>query len=244
MKRLAHLAEDKRTPALNQALGVVSSFVAGGINAGGFMVVGRYTSHITGIVASAADTIAMKNWTPGLEFTSFVILFFLGSFVATLLIGIAEKLRLHSRYSLSFILAALCLMGIAIAAKKFGIDGHQAAISGALFFSMGVQNATVSRLSNYEVRATHMTGIITDLGIECGKLFTGSSAGKTQKLKFLLAVVASFFIGGILGAILFSGKLGISSLWIFSAVMMAMSTLPVVKDINIRYRHTKMRHPH
>ena len=39
-----------------------------------------------------------------------------------------------------------------------------------LCFIMGLQNAIVTKISNAEIRTTHMTGMATDIGIELGRL--------------------------------------------------------------------------
>ncbi len=38
------------------------AFVAGAVNAGGFMSIGVYTSHMTGILSSVADNAALGAW--------------------------------------------------------------------------------------------------------------------------------------------------------------------------------------
>ena len=37
-------------------------------------------------------------------------------------------------------------------------------------FHHGLQNALITKLSRAEIRTTHITGIVTDIGIELGKL--------------------------------------------------------------------------
>ncbi len=39
-----------------------------------------------------------------------------------------------------------------------------------LCFIMGLQNAVITKLSHAEIRTTHVTGVVTDIGIELGKL--------------------------------------------------------------------------
>jgi uncharacterized membrane protein YoaK (UPF0700 family) len=39
-----------------------------------------------------------------------------------------------------------------------------------LCFIMGLQNATVTKISGARIRTTHVTGIVTNMGIELGKL--------------------------------------------------------------------------
>ncbi|RJF96748.1 DUF1275 domain-containing protein [Noviherbaspirillum cavernae] len=56
---LSGLAATERTTRANFHLGVSLSFVAGALNAGGFLAIGQYTSHMTGIVSSAADHLVL-----------------------------------------------------------------------------------------------------------------------------------------------------------------------------------------
>lgn len=39
-----------------------------------------------------------------------------------------------------------------------------------LCYVMGLQNALITKISHAEIRTTHVTGLVTDLGIEMGKL--------------------------------------------------------------------------
>ena len=48
----------RRTNASNRRLGRSLAFVAGAANAGGFLAVGQYTSHMSGIVSALADNAA------------------------------------------------------------------------------------------------------------------------------------------------------------------------------------------
>jgi uncharacterized membrane protein YoaK (UPF0700 family) len=76
-----------------------------------------------------------------------------------------------------------------------------------LLFSMGLQNALVTRVSQSVVRTTHLTGLFTDLGIELSQLFfyTNIEAKKRLNKSILLKliIITSFFSGGILGGFLY-----------------------------------------
>ena len=51
-----------------------------------------------------------------------------------------------------------------------GSPGFTPAAVLMLCFIMGLQNATVTKISGARIRTTHVTGMITDVGIELGKL--------------------------------------------------------------------------
>jgi uncharacterized membrane protein YoaK (UPF0700 family) len=56
-------ADVDRTTQANVRLGAFLAFVAGAINAGGFLAVGQYTSHMTGLLSSIADNLILGNVT-------------------------------------------------------------------------------------------------------------------------------------------------------------------------------------
>jgi uncharacterized membrane protein YoaK (UPF0700 family) len=73
---------------------------------------------------------------------------------------------------------------------------------------MGLQNAVITKISKAEIRTTHITGLVTDLGIELGKLLylnrsqPGSPVrANRQRLRVQLSLVLGFFLGGLLGAL-------------------------------------------
>ena len=60
MRRLRHLTGHHRTVASNRVLGLLRAFNAGAVNAGGFLVVHLYTSHMTGVVSMLADNLVLN----------------------------------------------------------------------------------------------------------------------------------------------------------------------------------------
>ena len=55
MRLLRHLTGRHRTTSTNRTLGLLLAFNAGAINAGGFLVVQMYTSHMSGFLSLLAD---------------------------------------------------------------------------------------------------------------------------------------------------------------------------------------------
>ena len=49
----------ERTGAADTQIGLVLTFVAGATNAGGFLAIGQYTSHMSGIFSAMADHLAL-----------------------------------------------------------------------------------------------------------------------------------------------------------------------------------------
>ena len=65
MRRFRHLTGQHRTSDSNRRLGLLLAFNAGAINAGGFLAVSQYTSHMTGLVSEMADHLALLNMPVG-----------------------------------------------------------------------------------------------------------------------------------------------------------------------------------
>jgi uncharacterized membrane protein YoaK (UPF0700 family) len=106
-----------------------------------------------------------------------------------------------------------------------------------LCFIMGLQNAVITKISNAEVRTTHVTGLVTDLGIELGKLVYVNRLtreklvlGNRRKLRILLKLLFSFFIGGLLGAIGFK-TIGYITTVPLSVMLLLLVWHPVMNDV-------------
>jgi uncharacterized membrane protein YoaK (UPF0700 family) len=89
--------------------------------------------------------------------------------------------------------------------------------AGLLCAAMGMQNALVTRLSGAVVRTTHLTGVITDLGIEAARwLAWGSGRASArlglrsprepgapparEKVALLATIAGAFTLGALAGA--------------------------------------------
>ena len=115
-----------------------------------------------------------------------------------------------------------------------------------LCFMMGLQNAVITKISGAVVRTTHLTGVITDLGIEVGRLLYWNRSTRPlesdvvadrQKLIMLATLLASFMVGGVLGALGFK-HVGYLATLPLAAILIAMCVVPVIDDLK---RHRQPR---
>jgi uncharacterized membrane protein YoaK (UPF0700 family) len=110
---------------------------------------------------------------------------------------------------------------------------------------MGLQNAIVTKASKAEIRTTHMTGVITDIGIELGKLVywnrsredndKGYVKANREKLKTHLFIFGMFLIGGIIGAVSFK-KAGYISVVPLSLSLVLIAGLQIYRDVGMILR--------
>lgn len=243
-----------RTPRANRQLGLILAFNAGALNAGGFLAVQQYTSHLTGVVSAVADRLALGQWALALDGLLAVLAFLLGAMTCAILVNHARSRGRASEYALPLLLEAALIL-------VFGLLGARLTLLRAdlvpftvllLCYIMGLQNAVVTKLSRAVIRTTHMTGVITDLGIELGKLAyrgacgpggpdarlvppsgTGASLpvpAERERLGVLAGLLVCFLGGGVTGAAGF-GWLGYGFTLPLAFLLAGLALAPAVDDL-------------
>lgn len=238
---LRTLSGRERTQDANRHLGVILAFVAGGINAGGFLAVQRYTSHMTGLVSEMADSLVLGTQHVALAALGALVCFLLGAMCSTMLVHYSRRHRMHSEYALPLLLEAVLLLCFGMVGGQLQqVDGlFVSATVMLLSFMMGLQNAVITKLSQAEIRTTHVTGIVTDIGIELGRLLYWNASkaldqppvvANRERLWVLVAMVLSFFMGGVVGALGFK-HLGYVATIPLAFLLVALASIPVVDDL-------------
>jgi uncharacterized membrane protein YoaK (UPF0700 family) len=236
----------KRSTRANRHLGVALAFVAGATNAGGFLAVRQYTSHMTGIVSSMADNLALGAYDLVLAGVGALLSFMLGAACSAVLINYARRQQLQSEYALPLLLEAFLLLGFGLlGARLSGIDGLFVPLTVMLLcFIMGLQNAVITKLSHAEIGTTHITGIVTDIGIELGKFAYWNDRRSDRRprvvsdrarLLVLSLLALSFFIGGVAGALGFK-YLGYVSTAPLAIVLIGLASVPAYDDLSLAFR--------
>ena len=201
-----------RSESLNRQLAWAMAFVAGAVNAGGFLAVSHYTSHMTGVVSAMADELAEGDLTTALAALAMMLSFLAGAFVCTTLISFGQRRRMRSRYALTLVFEAglMLVFGFMGSRLQQEIKFTLPMTVMLLCFIMGLHNAVTSIISGAAVRTTHLTGTITDIGIELSKLSyvnvhqhhgRARIVADRQKLRLLLLILGAFLVGGVVGAL-------------------------------------------
>ena len=242
----------KRTVRANRHLGYALAFVAGASNAGGYLAVHQYTSHMTGIVSSMADNLALGNYTLLLSGLGGLLAFLLGAISSTLMINYARRRRMLSEYALPLICEAVLLLGFGmLGARMAEIDVLFVPVTVSLLcYIMGMQNAVITKLSRADIRTTHITGIVTDIGIELGKLLYWNSPShqnapkviaNKDKLLLLSSLAFSFFIGGVSGALGFKHIAYLSTVPL-ALLLITLASVPAIDDLALFWRGKGKHH--
>jgi uncharacterized membrane protein YoaK (UPF0700 family) len=241
VRRLLLLTTRQRTGASNRALGYLMAFNAGAINAGGFLVLHLYTSHMTGFLSMLADNLVLGNTALVLAALGALLSFLCGATVSALLVNRAHQLHLRSIYALPLLLESGLML-------VFGLLGAVTLVWHTPFtvpltvllvaFTMGVQNATLTKMSSATIRTTHMTGVLTDLGIELGKMLFWNRVGRQDphyvqanwaRVRLFSGLLCMFVGGGIAGALGFK-HLGFICVLPLALLLLAVSLPPLWAD--------------
>lgn len=84
---LRRLTSPERTDEANRTLGQSLAFVAGAANAGGFLAVRQYTSHMSGIVSAVADDLVLGDFVPVLAGVASLLAFLGGAACTAVLVN-------------------------------------------------------------------------------------------------------------------------------------------------------------
>ena len=185
--------------------------VAGAINASGFFAVGAYTSHVTGAVARVGDELASGHLWLAARFGLFLLCFFLGAMISTFLVLYGKRSGGAPYWRPLLLECALMLIFATVnVGSESGAHLNSAQMTSLLCFAMGLQNALVTKLSGARIRTTHLTGLVTDAGIEAARTVDhwrqrGGAFPSLwndpdlKKMRLHVAVFGSFFVGATLG---------------------------------------------
>jgi uncharacterized membrane protein YoaK (UPF0700 family) len=218
-----HHEGQHRTEHHNQLLAGYLALVAGLVNSAGFILIGTFTSHVTGNVGRLADNLALGHGSAAALAATMVGAFFVGAFVCSMALESNVLARRPAVYAVLLLGEATLLGSFWALARHVGPHEARLADSIALLLcaAMGLQNSLVTRLSGAVVRTTHLTGVVTDLGIEAARWFRfwrarlGERAGlrlvlgsttpampHAPKAILLATILLAFVSGSAIGAVL------------------------------------------
>lgn len=177
--------------------GILLSFLGGNINVMMLSFFHIPVSHMTG----AFSHLSMV-YGAGVDISNsilslwIVFAFFTGTFISGIIIG-KEAIFPGNRYSLALFSEAIILL---VADVMIQSDNRCGVPLAAL--ACGIQNAMASTYLGLNIRTTHVSGIVTDLGLALGHYFRGHPMNRL-KVGLLISLLAGFLLGGIFAAFLF-----------------------------------------
>ncbi len=152
-------------------------------------------THVTGLFSQLAIHLYEIDLSACGPYFYAIFSFFLGSFFCGLIIR-DPNFKGGRRYGYALAVESLILF-----LSAYGFIHQQ--IWGAYLASVaaGLQNAMVSHFSGAIVRTTHLTGILTDLGVLTGNIVMRRERVDIQRLALFFMIMVSFFSGCLVGAL-------------------------------------------
>lgn len=169
------------------------------MNAGMINVLGLITvlhqsvSHMTGNVSIFA--MALIEWNPALLLYLFLVIlcYVIGSLYSGLILG-NSHFELGRLYGLPMSLVAVFILICWLLLPYFPRYSLLWACT-----AMGIQNAMMSHYKGTIIRTTHLSGVLTDLGLALGYRLRGIQISQ-KRIILHMAILLGFLIGGIIAA--------------------------------------------
>lgn len=215
-------------------LAITLAWVAGYTNIITLLMCGTVTSHVSGTTSNVGrEVVEGLRGVDGAWRLALFALYLLGTFLAGAVVSgltteFGRRRGWDSIYVLPMALQAFLLTAFALVLRF--VHANEAAVADRLFWitglaslAMGLQNATITRISSGVVRTTHVTGVLTDLGIEIAQFFWWTrdrdlsrvepgvrsrvrhamAQPVTRRLALLASIMGSFSLGAGLGTLAF-----------------------------------------
>lgn len=172
------------------------------LNAGMVNVLGLFTvlhqsvSHMTGNVSMLA--MSLLDWQPDhfIYLALVVICFVIGSFYSGLILGNSNVTFGH-HYGFPLSLVAIFLFLTWLLLPYFPRYGLLWAC-----VAMGVQNAMVSHYKGAIIRTTHLSGVLTDIGLTIGYKVRGLKI-ENRRIFLHFLIFTGFLVGGLIASLLY-----------------------------------------
>lgn len=175
----------------------VLAFIAGLVNAVGYLGFRHESvSNMTGNTSLLGVALGKADGGDAAHWAFAIAAFVLGTMLSAMIVQ-QSTLKLGRRYGVALMLeSSLLFAAVPFLDASSSIGLYLASIA------MGLQNGMVSAYSGALIRTTHVTGILTDLGIYLGHMLRGLPVDRLR-LRVCLVVAATFVLGSAAGALIF-----------------------------------------
>lgn len=225
-------------------LWLISAFKAGFINSAGFLITGKFVSHVTGFGTQVGVAIGHEDYFFGTELLVIPVSFILGGVITSWILDRSDQRGEYPPYwrvqgLITLLLIAVIVLGESLflpqASLPFDRDnlynGLELLMISMLCLVCGLKNSLVTWSTFGKIRVTHLTGLSTDIGLNLLRTFTpswNSSRFKEERFVNVLRVMTfvCFSIGALISAILYP-KFGHKCLIIPVIISMGMSSISI-----------------
>lgn len=171
-----------------------------------FVLYQVFTAHMSGNTVRAAASAEQHDWVKAAIHAMPIPLFVIGVMLGVLIGSITARLRWRNEYAPTLWLEAAALVGFVILSPHVQqgharVDGVFAATLAMSTLAMGLQNATIRRVSGKNVRTTFITGMLTDFAEHTMKALLRE--GPREPAVIAGSIWVAYVIGAGAGGVLF-----------------------------------------
>jgi uncharacterized membrane protein YoaK (UPF0700 family) len=224
----------RHTPGWVYAGALLLTAVAGCVNAVAVASAYHAVTHMTGTLFSVSFEASRGHGEVAVRAAAVVACFFAGAALSGFIV---QQSTLHAgrRYGVALLVEAGLLLGAWLGLRERSVSGEVLAA-----VACGLQNALATSYSGAIVRTTHMTGIVTDLGITLGHWLRRQQV-EWFRVRLHLVLLAGFIAGGAVGTTAF-GVLGTETLLLPAGAVALAGTLYVLRHQAERAHATAEHH--
>lgn len=197
--------------------GGVISFAAGIVNAVTMLsVFGISSTHMTGMLTQlAVEGVGAEHTLPFAHVAGVGGAFVFGAAISGAVLQ-SSRLRVSHRYGVLLFLEG-CLLLYATWLLTHNAFGGVALAA----MATGLQNALATQYSGAILRTTHITGVITDVGVAIGRFLRGRTV-EGWRVYLHLVILLGFGSGSVLGALAFM-RVGPMTMCVPAVIILACS---------------------
>nr|WP_255555619.1 YoaK family protein [Enterovibrio paralichthyis] len=187
-------------------------------------------SHLSGTATLIGTDLVNEQSVKLIHLSMILIGFFAGATLSGLVLK-DGTLALGRRYDLLLLAEAALLLGAIYPLLNNDYYGLYFAAA-----ACGIQNGLVTGYSGAIVRTTHITGVITDLGLMFGAFIRGEPLNK-RKLVLFTVIAIGFVLGGVISALIFP----VMGSYAFAVPAGVCVILAIVYRLHMRHVHVRLR---
>jgi len=209
---------------------VAYPFSTGIVIYAGLMTFSMVLTNITGFLPQIAKDLYEGQLNTAGSIFLWLFAFFLGGFFAGWCTEREKLLKSRYLHLLPLITVMLVYSAIAISGQRTE-NLHPVAFPSLILFTIGILNAMVSLTTSSLIKASQMTGMVVELGVDVAELFhsEGEKHLLIRREAWLRIVVMCSFIGGAMMSVALFPAIGTKVFFIPSGIVLGVVIYDIFK---------------
>jgi uncharacterized membrane protein YoaK (UPF0700 family) len=224
-------------------LWLLSAFKAGFINSAGFLITGKFVSHVTGFGTQVGIAMGHSDYFFGGELLVIPFFFILGGVITSVVLeaGAHKKVRPPYHYiqglitSLIIVIILIGEWGLVSSTEQFDNDNRyqlmEFSVIALLCLICGLKNSLITWTTFGKIRVTHLTGLSTDIGLHLvGTIFPRHKNVRLKESRTInvhrIFTLITFSTGAFISALVFP-YLGFKAFYIALALSIFMTIMSI-----------------